>query len=229
MKILLCAGAMALASMGAAHAANLSPSDITDPSSQFYNPLNGHIYQFVLGGGDWFNSVQLADGKSIGLHRGYLATLTTAQEQDFVYASALAFRPQNQSPPAYWLGASDHVNESEWKWRTGPEAGLHFWQGDANGGSISGAYQHWDFNADPPQPNTNYGAATEDFLELMVNITWNNVTNGFWGDDHVNGNSNGYIVEYGGLSVPEPTTWALMIIGFGAAGSMVRRRKAMVA
>ena len=29
--------------------------------------------------------------------------------------------------------------------------------------------------------------------------------------------------------VPEPTTWALMIIGFGAAGSMIRRRKAVVA
>lgn len=27
--------------------------------------------------------------------------------------------------------------------------------------------------------------------------------------------------------VPEPTTWAMMIIGFGAAGSMIRRRKAV--
>ena len=29
--------------------------------------------------------------------------------------------------------------------------------------------------------------------------------------------------------VPEPATWAMMIIGFGAAGSMIRRRKAAVA
>jgi hypothetical protein len=29
--------------------------------------------------------------------------------------------------------------------------------------------------------------------------------------------------------VPEPATWAMMIIGFGAAGSMIRRRKAVVA
>jgi len=29
--------------------------------------------------------------------------------------------------------------------------------------------------------------------------------------------------------VPEPSTWAMMIIGFGAAGSMIRRRKAVVA
>lgn len=30
-------------------------------------------------------------------------------------------------------------------------------------------------------------------------------------------------------AVPEPATWAMMIIGFGAAGSMIRRRKALLA
>ena len=32
-----------------------------------------------------------------------------------------------------------------------------------------------------------------------------------------------------GPGIPEPATWAMMIIGFGAAGSMIRRRKAVVA
>lgn len=32
-----------------------------------------------------------------------------------------------------------------------------------------------------------------------------------------------------GVSVPEPASWALMIMGFGAAGAMMRRRKALVA
>ncbi|WP_397404887.1 trypsin-like serine protease [Phenylobacterium sp.] len=31
------------------------------------------------------------------------------------------------------------------------------------------------------------------------------------------------------IAVPEPSTWALMIVGFGAAGSMIRRRKAVIA
>lgn len=32
-----------------------------------------------------------------------------------------------------------------------------------------------------------------------------------------------------GGGVPEPATWTMMIIGFGAAGSMIRRRKAVIA
>lgn len=32
-----------------------------------------------------------------------------------------------------------------------------------------------------------------------------------------------------GGAVPEPATWAMMIIGFGAAGSVIRRRKAVIA
>ena len=38
--------------------------------------------------------------------------------------------------------------------------------------------------------------------------------------DNVNGNPG---------AIPEPATWAMMILGFGAAGSMIRRRKAVVA
>lgn len=33
----------------------------------------------------------------------------------------------------------------------------------------------------------------------------------------------------GGNEVPEPSTWALMILGFGSAGAMLRRRKSAVA
>ena len=52
--------------------------------------------------------------------------------------------------------------------------------------------------------------------ELLLNLV---------GDGHI-------ILDNVSLSVgvvPEPATWAMMIIGFGAAGSMIRRRKAVVA
>lgn len=37
------------------------------------------------------------------------------------------------------------------------------------------------------------------------------------------------VTDLGGAggAVPEPATWAMMIIGFGAAGSMIRRRRAV--
>lgn len=38
-----------------------------------------------------------------------------------------------------------------------------------------------------------------------------------------------FTYEPAGNAVPEPATWALMIGGFGAAGAMLRRRKAVVA
>ena len=40
-----------------------------------------------------------------------------------------------------------------------------------------------------------------------------------------------YDVQFGNLAggVPEPATWAMMILGFGAAGLMIRRRKAVIA
>ena len=40
---------------------------------------------------------------------------------------------------------------------------------------------------------------------------------------------NVFSVDINGGAVPEPATWAMMIIGFGAAGSMIRRRKVAVA
>ncbi|HEX7887392.1 MAG TPA: PEPxxWA-CTERM sorting domain-containing protein [Phenylobacterium sp.] len=45
--------------------------------------------------------------------------------------------------------------------------------------------------------------------------------------------STGNSFEFDGLAaavaVPEPSTWALMIMGFGGAGAMIRRRKAIMA
>ena len=59
------------------------------------------------------------------------------------------------------------------------------------------------------------------------------VANGIdWADTF--GQANGQVllnsIAGGNVAVvPEPATWAMMIIGFGAAGSVIRRRKAVVA
>ena len=48
-------------------------------------------------------------------------------------------------------------------------------------------------------------------------------------DDELQERYSEYTVTDYSASVPEPATWAMMIVGFGAAGSMIRRRKAVVA
>ena len=47
--------------------------------------------------------------------------------------------------------------------------------------------------------------------------------------DARNGDHLGTMTFDAPAAVPEPATWAMMIIGFGAAGSMIRRRKSVIA
>lgn len=81
-------------------------------------------------------------------------------------------------------------------------------------------YGHCDFG-DPDVPGGAVpGVKPVGYLyDYGYNITSN-------GSDSV---AETWFVRNGGGAVPEPATWAMMIIGFGAAGSMIRRRKAVVA
>lgn len=63
-----------------------------------------------------------------------------------------------------------------------------------------------------------------DFGKSITSITYN--ASSSYGGDIIAIDD----VRFGnGGGVPEPATWAMMILGFGAAGSMIRRRKAVVA
>lgn len=54
--------------------------------------------------------------------------------------------------------------------------------------------------------------------EMFTSITLTSSSNSFEIDN---------LATFG--AVPEPTSWALMILGFGSAGAMLRRRRALVA
>jgi hypothetical protein len=61
------------------------------------------------------------------------------------------------------------------------------------------------------------------FTGAVTDITWTSLTNEYW---------NGFTVGTYGLAhegVPEPATWAMMIMGFGAVGYTVRRRRVAAA
>ena len=72
-----------------------------------------------------------------------------------------------------------------------------------------------------------------DYLETSTNSTFSRLsTNGDISDNNGNGIN---IVVYAGNAapvllggVPEPASWALMMIGFGGLGALLRRRRSQV-
>jgi len=171
---------------------------------------NGHWYEYVNTQVDWDTARSNALASSYNGLSGYLVTITSAEEQDFlmsVFGSILA-----------WAGGSDEWDsssendEGSWKWMDGPEAGQTFW--DDNGTYVT--YANWS----PNEPNNCCGG--EDYLVYG----WNN---GRWNDHGGPGNAYyqvGYIVEYGANTpnVPEPALSLLLGGALGALGWYRRRR-----
>jgi hypothetical protein len=177
------------------------------------NGGNGHSYEPVLApaGITWFaaHDAAVADG-------GYLATITSAAENDFVYnlISSSSYWCQPTIPQDVfgpWLGGyQDHSapNFSEpaggWTWGTGEPWGYNnWWPGmpDNNDGWFGGPedYLHFFSRSGSPQPTWN-----------DLNPTLHPIR--------------GYVVEFN--AAPDPSTFALL--GAGAIPLFLytlRRRK----
>ena len=91
------------------------------PEVIFY-PDNGHYYQRIDMEMSWHDAKAYCE--SIG---GYLATITSHDENDFVYNNLCTEGVE------YWLGGTDELSEGDWEWITG---------------------EHWSFtNWAPGEPN----------------------------------------------------------------------------
>lgn len=194
----------------AASVSSVSPAAAADPVRW---SANGHFYQFVLSDRGWSQSLteasQLAPLRN-GKLAPYLATITSAEENAFVGMVMGGNRA--------WLAGSDAVREGIWQWVAGPEAGQVFF----GFGAAAGAYSNWNVN----EPN-NGVFRNEHSLEIRPDTTapyrWNDLPNNDF-------RPNGYIVEWSlAPQVPEPATWAMMIIGFGLAGAAQRRQRHVLA
>ena len=139
---------------------------------------NNHYYEFVTNQGISFTDAKTA-AENLTFYglKGYLATITSQEENNFVVSKL-----QGQG----WFGASDAAQEGVWRWVSGPEAGTQFWQGGINGSIVGGLYNNWAQG----EPNNCCGG--ENYIHFL--------TNGQWNDYPLSLSSiQGYVVEYGGM------------------------------
>lgn len=140
---------------------------------------NGHLYKFISGSISANSARTAALAQTAYGSTGYLATITSAEENTFV-----ATRLQGDG----WMGASDAVSEGDWKWLDGPEAGISFWSGAAGGSPVGGRYENW--SSGEPNDYLN-GSPGEDCAQFYISTS-------MWNDLPCSGsNLSGYVVEFG--------------------------------
>ena len=159
--------------------------------------INGqaHFYQYnsAPSSGDsnyWKRAKTAATTSTYGNLTGYLATITSAEENKFITRALLP------SSGRTWLGGSDATTEGQWKWDAGtasPESSTaSFSQTVANTttSKASGSqYVNWDFGQGI--------AASEDHLSIG--------NTGLWSDD-IGTKNYGYLVEYSPATGTPDTT-----------------------
>lgn len=174
---------------------------------------NGHYYDVNLTPLAFNNALTSAAATSHAGQQGYLATVTSQGEQDFIYALFLA-----AGGGVGWLGATDEAVQGMWQWVTGPEMGQAFYQSFDNWWGYSGGYATGYSAFAGGEPN---GWYSENGLELgRFGSNWNDLNAGA---------AISSVIEYGGMNaapapVPLPAAAPLLLGGVALMGAVSRRR-----
>lgn len=160
---------------------SINSTNLSNNKEIFVNPLSGHSYQFIknINPISWLDAKVAAENKILNGEPGYLVTVTTKQESDFI-------QEKFGTSFSAWIGASDANQEEVWKWVTGPEAGTTFYTGKFPDG-VSLGFTNWlasqpiDFNG-----SEDYAA----YWDILGTNGWNDFLNS--GENWVSN----YIVEH---------------------------------
>ena len=168
---------------------NLSVVINNQQTNTYYNPTNGHMYKFVQGPITWASARTNSKASTFDGEPGYLVTITSADEQNFVNSKVSAYN--------IWTGLSDENQEGYWKWMDGPEAGTVIRIGSTD---QSGKYNNWASG----EPN-NWGSG-EDYMVMKWSggTQWND-----FGPPATTSTSQigGYLIEYGTWTDPTQSTF----------------------
>lgn len=169
----------------------------------YVNPDNGHGYSIIEDGDmTWQEARDAAEELYYGGVQGYLATITSQEENDFI---------QDNLANDGWIGASDADNEGDepdenegnWYWVTGPEAGTHFWTGLGGVGQAELGpgdvpyYNNWNVFNEGGEPNN---SGNEDCAQFYAGDEEDEGSgqNGTWNDlSCTNDTLESYVVEFG--------------------------------
>lgn len=150
---------------------------------------NNHYYEFIAAPGmTWNDAKTAAEQRTLYGLQGYLATITSQEENDFV---------AKKTTGNGWLGLADEGHDREWYWVTGPEAGTKIadqWARPTKSGGyapVGGTYNNWASGEPNNYPNNSDNG--ENCGHMYAG-------KGDWNDYKWNNSSiKGYIVEYGGM------------------------------
>ncbi len=164
----------------------LSVAATVNPTGFFYNGTNGHFYRPISTGATYPNAKTLSSQQTFKGQTGYLVTITSADEDAFVFANV----PQQN----IWFALTDEVVEGQWRIDAGPEAGtlIKTSNGQLNG-NIVGQYNNWAGG----EPNN---SGNEDYAVTKWGggSQWNDLPANF---------SCAYVVEFGTWTNPDDATF----------------------
>ncbi len=142
------------------------------PRGEAFFTENNHLYKFISGTINWNDAYVAAQNQVAYGVNGYLATISSSTENAFV---------SGRLTGDGWIGGSDSAVEGVWRWMSGPEAGINFWNG--TGGGSSPTYASWAGG----EPNQ---SGNEDCAQTYV-------ASGNWNDLPCTATVAGYVVEFG--------------------------------
>ncbi len=190
-----------------------------DETNVYYLAATGHYYQSVQTNAGYAAAKADAQSRVLKGRPGYLVTIGSAAEQDFVTAKI-------GDAANIWIGATDGTVEGRWDWDGGPESGDRFWQASCVD-SDGAASMCPDIDAYPPDGGTDIGSsnwcggepnnADGTVGEDHAVTNWSGGT--CWNDLNENntGEISGYVVEYGDSQMFTGVASASMSITVGAA------------